>query len=187
MRLVIFGLLLLLVSACAPSTAPTVALVTLTPSFTPTPILEPAWFRIPMKNVNTGQTFTIHDFKGKVVLVEVMATWCPNCLAQEEQVNQLHAMLSDPEDFVSVSLDTDLNEDETLLGKYLHQWQFPWYFAIAPLPVDHDLGNLYNAEYLNPPLAPMLLIDRRGIVFGLPYGIKTAEDMKKTIQKYLAE
>src|SRR5262249_29711696 len=136
MRLGILALLLFGLAACAPSTAPTIALVTQTP----TPILEPDWFRVPMKDVNTGKTFTIHDFKGKVVLIESMATWCPNCLAQEEQVNQLHAMLSDPPDFISVSLDTDLSEDEVLLGKYLHQWQFPWYFAIAPLPVDHALG-----------------------------------------------
>ena len=47
------------------------------------------------------------------------------------------------------------------------------------------LGNLYSAEYLNPPISPMLLIDRQGKVYGLPYGMKSAEALQTTIAPYL--
>ena len=49
------------------------------------------------------------------------------------------------------------------------------------------LGNLYSAEYLNPPLEPMLIIDRHGDVYGLPYGFKSAEALSNTLEQYLRQ
>ncbi|MBK7449448.1 MAG: hypothetical protein IPJ47_08455 [Anaerolineales bacterium] len=59
----------------------------------------PAWFGIPLTNVRTNETFTIQDLKGKVVLVETMAVWCPNCLKQQGQVQELHTLLGERDDF----------------------------------------------------------------------------------------
>jgi len=47
------------------------------------------------------------------------------------------------------------------------------------------LGNLYSAQYLNPPLSPMLLIDRNGEVHELPYGKKSADSLLEIIQPFL--
>ena len=81
-----------------------------------------------------------------------------------------------PADLISVSLDTDLHEDlSLLLAKHVSSRNFDWYFAVTPLEVDHDMGNL-TALNTDPPLTPMLMIDRQGHVFGLPYGLKSAED-----------
>ena len=38
----------------------------------------PAWYSASLTDVNTGQAFTINDCKGKVILVETLAMWCPN-------------------------------------------------------------------------------------------------------------
>jgi thiol-disulfide isomerase/thioredoxin len=145
----------------------------------------PAWFSTEMKDVVSGETFTINDFAGKVVLVETMATWCPTCLKQANEVKVLKEKLADREDVVLVSLDVDLNEDEDVLKNYTAQGGFDWRFAVAPLEVQRDLGNLYTAELLNPPLAPMLIIDKQGDVFGLPNGLKGAEALYKTLLSYL--
>ena len=83
----------------------------------PTPSAEtskPEWLGFELTDVQTGETFTMDDFAGKVVLVETMAMWCPNCVVQANEVRNLHNLL----------------------------------------------GNLYSAQYLNPPLSPMLIIDR---------------------------
>ncbi len=56
---------------------------------------------------------------------------------------------------------------------------------MAPLEVTQALGNLYSAEYLNPPLEPMLIIDRQGNVYGLPYGFKSANALANTLAQYL--
>jgi peroxiredoxin len=65
----------------------------------------PDWFGFEMTDVRTGETFTINDFAGKVVLVETMAMWCPNCAVQANEVRKLHNLLEHPDDLVSISLD----------------------------------------------------------------------------------
>jgi len=145
------------------------------------------WFQIPLTDVQTGETFTISEYSGSVVLVETMAMWCPNCIVQAHEVRELHKLLENPDDLVSVSLDVDVNEDAATLKDYSEKYGFEWHFAIAPLEVARALGNLYSAQYLNPPLSPMLLIDRRGEVHELPYGQKKAEDLYQMVQPYLSE
>jgi len=146
----------------------------------------PAWFSYELTDVQTGEIFSMKDFAGKVVLVETMAIWCPNCVVQANEVRNLHELLGHPEDFVSVSLDVDVNEDAASLKKYSEGYGFEWRFAIAPLEVARALGNLYSAQYLNPPLSPMLVIDRKGSVHLLDYGRKNADTLVEIIEPFLA-
>ena len=150
------------------------------------PTLDLNWFDMELTDVVTGETFTMNDFAGKVVLVETMAMWCPNCLVQANEVRKMHEALGNPEDLVSVSLDVDFNEDEASLKEYVEQYGFDWRFSVAPLQVARALGNLYSAQYLNPPLSPMLIIDRNGEVHLLDYGKKDAETLQKILEPFLA-
>ncbi len=145
----------------------------------------PDWFKIELTDARTGQPFTINDFAGKVVLVETMAMWCPNCIVQAAEVRTLHELLGNPADLVSVSLDVDVHEDQAALKGYVEEWGFDWHFAVAPLGVARALGNLYSAQYLNPPLRPMLIIDRSGNVHQLEYGQKDAETLRQRVEPYL--
>lgn len=95
--------------------------------------------------------------------------------------------LGNPEDLILLSMDVDSNEDEASLKKYAEDFKFEWRFVVGPLEVQRALGNLYNAEYLNPPLDPMLLIDRQGNAHQLPYGLKKADELQKIVEPYLAE
>ncbi len=169
-------LISLFLSACSKPAADTIA---------PTEISRPDWFSIPLTDVQTGESFTIDDFAGKVVLLETMAMWCPNCLFQANEVRKLHELLGNPDDLISVSLDVDSNEDEAALKEYTQEFGFDWRFVIAPLEIQRDLGNLYTAQYLNPPLSPMMIIDRDGNVHHLEYGLKEAETLKKNLEAYL--
>ena len=102
----------------------------------------------------------MNDFAGKVVLVETMAMWCPNCVGQANEVRNQHNLLGNPDGL-------------------------EWHFAVAQLEVARALGNLYSAQYLNPPLSPMLIIDRDGNVHQLEYGLKKAEALQEVIEPYL--
>jgi len=177
---------LLFLAACSTSAPPPPVEPAATATVTAATTSTPDWFNMKMTNVQTGQTFTINDFAGKVVLIETMAQWCPTCESQENEVIKLHELLGNPKDLVSVSLDVDLHEDEASLKEYAAARGYDWYFAVAPLEVARALGNLYSAQYLNPPVAPMLLIDRNGDVYGLPYGLKSAEALQKTVEPYLS-
>jgi thiol-disulfide isomerase/thioredoxin len=147
----------------------------------------PEWFDMELTDVQTGETFTINDYAGKVVLLETMAIWCPNCLMQAGAVQKLHEALGNPEDLISVSLDVDSHEDSASLKEYASQYGLDWHLAVAPLSVERALGNLYSAQYLNPPLSPMLIIDREGNVHQLEYGIKDVEKLRKMVEPYLAK
>lgn len=147
----------------------------------------PEWFDMELTDIQTGEAFTMNDYAGKVILLETMAMWCPNCNVQANEVRDLHEVLGNPEDLVSVSLDVDLNEDDASLKEYATGYGFDWHFAVAPLLFARALGNLYTAQYLNPPLAPMLIIDREGNVHHLEYGIKDAETLKRAVEFYLAK
>jgi cytochrome oxidase Cu insertion factor (SCO1/SenC/PrrC family) len=145
----------------------------------------PAWFTAELTDVSTGETFSIADYKGKVVLVEMMAQWCPTCLSQAKQVTELHSMLGESAEFVSVSLDIDPNEDAATLKTYVERNGFSWMFAVAPAEVSREIGNLYGSQYLNPPSAPILLVDRDGNTHLLDYGLKSAEELKEAIEPLL--
>ena len=113
--------------------------------------------------------------------------WCPTCRTQGDEVARLHDLLGHPDDLVSVSLDVDMGEDDALLKDYAQKLGYDWHLAVAPLLVARALGNLYSAQYLNPPLSPMLIIDREGNVLGLPFGsVKSAESLKQVLDPLLA-
>jgi cytochrome oxidase Cu insertion factor (SCO1/SenC/PrrC family) len=169
-----------LLSACSASEPPTQEPAAPEPTAT----ALPEWFDIELTDVTTGETFTISDFSGKVVLLEAMAQWCPNCLFQQNEIRKLHEALGNPDDLVSVSLDVDSNEDADSLKAYVEEFAFDWRFAISPHQVNHDLGNLYTAQYLNPPLAPMMIIDRDGSVEHLEYGIKDVDVLLAAVEPY---
>ena len=145
----------------------------------------PAWFSQELKDINTGMVFKITDFKGKVILVETLAVWCPKCLTQQQEVAKLKTIFADQDDFVSIGIDIDPNENEALLSSHVKKYGFDWIFAIASSSVIDDIGALYGAQYLNPPATPMLIIDRQGTQHPLPFGIKSAEELQKVLQPLL--
>ncbi len=147
----------------------------------------PEWFGMEMTDVRTGETFTIDDFAGKVVLIETIAQWCPNCIFQQAETRKAAQQLGDPEDLILLTMDVDSNEDEASLKQYAEDFKFEWRFVVGPLEVQRAIGNLYSVEYLNPPLDPMLLIDRQGNAHQLPYGLKKADELQDMIKPYLAE
>jgi hypothetical protein len=191
----LLALVAIVVSACGAAgpavsgAAPEASLETVGPTSSaaaPGASVAPDWYGIELTDVRTGDAFSINDFAGSVVLVEAMAEWCPTCIVQQAEVKRLHDLLGGSGDLVSVSLDIDFNEDAASLKEYAAALELDWYVAVAPLEVARALGNLYSAEYLNPPFSPMLLIGRDGRAVQLPYGVKKAEDLREMLEPYLA-
>jgi peroxiredoxin len=155
---------------------------------TPEAMMEtPGWFGASLTNAATGENFMIQDYKGKVVLVETMAMWCPTCLAQQKQVKTLHEQLGQRDDFVSVGINIDLNENIADLKDYTAKNGFDWTYSVATADVAREIGNLYGQQFLNPPSAPMFIIDRHGEVHLLPFGVKSAADLQKALEPFLNE
>ncbi len=185
-KAIVFLWLMILMGGCASQPSPAenlMASTAETPETASTRDLN--WFDMELTDAVSGETFTMSDFAGKVVLVETMAMWCPNCLVQANEVRKMHEALGNPKDLISVSLDVDTNEDAATLKKYVEEYGYDWRFAVAPLLVARALGNRYSAQYLNPPISPMLLIDREGEVHLLEYGFKSAEALQEFVEPFL--
>lgn len=116
-----------------------------------------------------------------------MAIWCTNCLQQQGQVKALHGQLGARDDFVSIGLDIDPNENTAALKTYVQNKGFDWLYAVPSKDVSREIASLYGDQFLNPPSTPIVVIDRHGDAHPLPFGIKSADNLMKTIQPYLDE
>ncbi|MBN1995112.1 MAG: hypothetical protein JW953_20640 [Anaerolineae bacterium] len=150
-------------------------------------MMGPAWFKAELTNVNTGETFSMADLQDKVVLVETLAVWCSNCLKQQQEVAALHQLVGERDDFVSVGVDIDLNEDAAKLKAHTDKNGFDWIYVVASPEVAREIGQLYGPQFLNPPATPMLIIDRQGEAHPLPFGIKDAQTLKEALEPFLNE
>jgi len=95
-------------------------------------MMAPGFFDVSLTNVNTGESFKISDFAGKVVLIEDLAMWCPNCKKQQEQVKILNEALGMHSDLISIGFDVDPNENAADLKKYNDSNGFDWVYAVPP-------------------------------------------------------
>jgi len=148
-------------------------------------MMTPSWFETTLIDARTSETFTISNLKGKVILVETLAMWCSNCLKQQGEVKALHEILGERDDFISIGIDIDPNENVKALKSYISDNGFDWRYAVAPKEVAREIGQLYGDQFLNPPSTPMLIIDRHGEVHLLPFGVKSAETILEALQPFL--
>lgn len=139
------------------------------------------WMDTELTDVLTGDTFRISDFKGKTILVESFAVWCPTCLAQQKEMNKITE--SEGEDIVHISLNTDPNEDEAKVKGHVERNKLNWYFAIAPKELTEALIDEFGLEVVSAPRAPVVLICEDGEARLLRSGLKSADDILSEVEK----
>ena len=138
----------------------------------PAPFIDAAWAQTELTDVATGETFRIADLAGRVVIVETMAIWCVNCLAQQGDV---YAALDelDPERVAFVVLDVDPNETASALAQYRSKNGFTGTYAIAGREAARALAADFGDQVLNPPNTPMILIGTDGRITLTDFGQKS--------------
>lgn len=104
----------------------------------------------------TGETFTNASVKGKVVLLEFWATWCPYCRNEESILDDLDHQYASKGLLV---LAIDVGESKKTVKKYLAE--HPRSCRIV-LMEDTNLAAMYQANSY--PI--YVLIDRDGIIAG---------------------
>ena len=139
----------------------------------------PLWMDAELKDIRTGQTFKISDFKGKPVLVESFAVWCPICTQQQKNTKKLEAEAGN--EIVSVSINTDPNEDEERIRSHITRNDFTWLYAISPIEVTRSLIDQFGRQVVNVPLVPIILVCPDQSTKLLPFGVKSAERLKAEV------
>ena len=66
-----------------------------------------------------GNTISLSDFKGKYVVLDFWASWCPDCIRDIPEIKSLYNDFSDKGvEFLGVSFDTDKTRWQTAVEKY---------------------------------------------------------------------
>ncbi len=104
----------------------------------------------------SGKSVTLEDFKGKVVLVNLWATWCLPCAAEMASLDRLQAKL--PQDkfrVVAISVDrSSLKTVETFMQKR----------ALGNLDVYWDQNREVPLKWQYEGLPTSFLLDRQGTI-----------------------
>lgn len=79
-----------------------------------------------------GNVKTLEDFKGKVIFINMWATWCPPCIAEMPSIDKLHEEMGDEVAFVMLSLDR--NFDKAIDFDKRKGYDLPIYTRAAQLP-----------------------------------------------------
>ena len=127
-----------------------------------------------------GKELSIEQFKGKVVLVDFWATWCPPCVAELDGIKKLYQDLG-PRGLEILGLNAD--DDQPKAAKYIKDKKLTWpeipiRTAEPPENPEDALEFQLGVEFL----PTKLLINREGIVV---WTGSSLEEVKPEIEKLL--
>lgn len=97
-----------------------------------------------------GRRTTLAELEGKTVFMNFWATWCPPCIAELPNINDLHASLADSESvaFVMLSLDEDPEKARLFMEK--KGYDLPVYFPASRLPGVYNASTIPTTYVISP-------------------------------------
>ncbi|MEX1140483.1 MAG: TlpA disulfide reductase family protein [Bacteroidota bacterium] len=140
-----------------------------------------------------GDTVRNNDarFRGKALIVDIMGTWCHNCLDEAPLLQRLHEEFND-DGLEIVGLSFEVTEDAVTgrnnlaIYKKRHGLTFPLLFAgsLDANNVDSSLHSQLDDFFAYP---TTLFIDRKGRVRDIHWGFKgpgTGEDYQREVERF---
>ena len=114
-----------------------------------------------------GRPFRLSELRGKVVLVNFWATWCPPCREEMPRIEAFYRRYRSQLEVVGVSV----GETAEQVRAFLKQNPYSWRFV-----VDTDLSVTERYRVYGIPVS--YFIDRSGIVRGYYMGAMSAEQLR---------
>jgi len=128
-----------------------------------------------------GMKVKLSDYKGKVVLLDIWATWCPPCRAMIPHERELvKNMAKDKKPFVLVSVSAD-DEKDTLV-KFLEKEPMPWIHWW-----DSGTDNPVLKKYRVRAFPTLYLIDHTGTIKQKWVGRPESDKLDKAIDEAVKE
>lgn len=97
-----------------------------------------------------GNTTSLEESRGKVIFLNMWATWCPPCIAEMPSIDRLHEEMGDEVVFVMLSLDQDFEKAKAFDKRKGYD-----------LPIYTQAGNL-PAIYRSSSIPTTFIIDAKG-------------------------
>jgi thiol-disulfide isomerase/thioredoxin len=125
-----------------------------------------------------GKVFSTSDWKGKVILVDFWATWCPPCMAELPKVKKAYAEFH-PKGLELIGVSSD-HDPENFRAFLQDNKDMPWPQLLDPTAKEkHPLIDKFGIEGI----PTMFLIDKRGIC----RTVTARENYEQMIPKLLEE
>lgn len=104
-----------------------------------------------------GQSIDFNQYKGKVVLVNFWATWCPPCVAEMPSLQELYTDYGTKIEFILIANDNP-NKVSPFIAK--HQYTLPIFYELSSTPILLQ-SNSIPATYLIDKKGK-IVIDKKG-------------------------
>lgn len=118
-----------------------------------TPIENNSSFQLPpgtaatnfhLTDILSNQTFSLTDFHGKVVIIDLFTTWCPPCRVSIPKMKDIYNCYSIDE-LTIISVDIDRTENESLVRDFINEFEMDWYVALDNNSI---VDNTYGSGYV---------------------------------------
>jgi peroxiredoxin len=107
-------------------------------------------------NVATGDTVSVRDYRGQVVLLNLWATWCPPCLEEMPSMERLYQELG-PEGLRVVAVSVD----QVLDAEAVRRWTEERGFTFTIL---QDRSGRIQQTYQTTGEPESFVLDKRGVI-----------------------
>jgi len=107
-----------------------------------------------LEDIN-GKTFTLSNHRGRIVLIDFMATWCPPCRWEMQELKKVRKNTSE-EDVIMISIDVDYRESVDDIKRVFGEYVDEWIFALDTKGV----SQLYGIKVI----PTLVIIDREGYI-----------------------
>jgi len=125
-----------------------------------------------------GNSFSLSDFKGKVVVIDFMATWCGPCREEMPHYGVIWGKYQGK--MVLMSIDIDPRESEETLGTFAQEFPYAtWIWARDTA----NLGQVYQVTAI----PKTVIIDQDGYIRFVHVGVTDSSTFIQEIDQLLSE
>ncbi len=123
-----------------------------------------------------GKTFTLNDFRGQVVMIDFMATWCGPCRMQMPYNKIVWEEFGD--ELILISIDVDVMESEETLKIFAQEYPYAtWIWA-------RDTANL-SQIYKVASIPTTVIIDQEGYIRFTHVGVTGSSILIQEIEELM--
>jgi len=122
-----------------------------------------------------GNTMSLGDYQGKVVLLDMMATWCPSCREGMAALGEISDKYGDSIEMITV--DIDLTESSAQLRDFKKEYNADWRFTMDNK--DQDFLTKFDVKQI----PKIVIIDIYGDVVFAEAAVHTADELSEVIDE----